>query len=106
MLVTVSDPWDLGEALKWQPLPGELVRIVRDGDGGRALIKFDRPIQYRGSICHYAVAAPRHEDGDIAMIEEGTKVDCALTCISDEQAQSSNPVDTSDWRGGSILNRV
>ncbi len=100
VLVRVSDPWDLGESLRWRPLEGELLQIASDERGGRALIKLDDRIEYRGSVCRYVVAAPRHEGATIAAIQKGEKVFCNFTGISDSQAASSDPLDTSTWRGG------
>lgn len=100
ILITVSDPWDVGEAIDWQPIRGRLLQTETTESGGRALVRFDQPIRYHGAAYSYAVASPRHEGRDIAEIRAGKSVDCALTAISDEQAQSSNPMDTSRWRGG------
>jgi len=98
--IAVSEPWELGEALKWQPLPGELLQVVNDEHGGRALIKLDSPINYRGSVWRFVVAAPRHQGNEIAALHSAKKVVGAFTGISDQQAESSSPLDTSNWRGG------
>jgi len=97
--VSISDPWELGEALKWQPLQGELLQMVNDEHGGRALIKLDNAINYRGSSWRYVVATSRHQGRPIAEIQNG-KVASAFTGISEQQAESSSPLDTSNWRGG------
>lgn len=98
--IAISDPWELGEALKWQPLPGELLRIVNDEHGGQALIRFDKPITYHGSVFQLAVASPRLEGHQITELTAGKMVCSALTGISDQQAESGNPLNTSHWRGG------
>jgi hypothetical protein len=98
--ITVSDPWDVGEAVNWKPIDGELLQLQEADHGGKALVRFDHEIVYRGAAYRYAVAAPRLEGGDVAEIEEGKTVGCALTGISQEQARSSDPMDTSKWRGG------
>ena len=100
ILITISDPWDFGEAVAWRPVLGELLQTQTGDHGGRALIKFDQQISYRGKVYRYAVASPRHVDRYITEIESGKSVDCALTGISDEQAESNNAMDTSRWRGG------
>jgi hypothetical protein len=100
VVVQISDPWDLGELLQWQPLQGELLRLQGDAVGGRGLIRFDKPISYKGLTCTYAVVSPRHVGVDLTAIERGGKVDSGFTCISDEQAGSAAALDTSNWRGG------
>lgn len=103
ILITVSDPWDVGEAINWQAIRGEVLRTQNAGHGGRALVKFDQSINYRGIAYRYAVASPRHEGRNVAEIEAGKTVDCALTAISNEQAESDDPMNTSKWRGGLAL---
>jgi hypothetical protein len=98
--ITVSDPWDFGEAVNWQAIPGQLLQTKNADHGGRALVKFDHPVSYRGAVYRYAVASPRHEGRFIHEIEAGKSLDCALTGISDQQAHSSSPMDMSKWRGG------
>lgn len=98
--IMLSDPWDLGEALKWQPLRGELLQITHDEHGGKALIELDERIIYRSFVCRYVVASPRHKGSEIGELQNGKKVFCAMTGISDEQAKSSAAIDLSNWRGG------
>lgn len=98
--ISISDPWELGEALKWQPLRGELLQTANDEHGGRALIKLDDGVNYHGSNWRYVVAAPRHQGNEIAALQTGKKLLGAFTGISDQQAESANPLDTSNWRGG------
>ena len=42
--ITVSDPWDFGEAVNWQAIPGQLLQTKNADHGGRALVKFDHPV--------------------------------------------------------------
>src|SRR4051794_17140622 len=99
ILISISDPWEPGEALKWQPLQGELLRVANDARGGRALIKLDNAINYRGSNWQYFVVSPRHQADEIADLQSGKKVLGAFTGLTDQQAVSSGALDTSDWRG-------
>jgi hypothetical protein len=92
--------WDLGESLSWKTLIGELVKANADMDGGRALIRFDDPINYRGTSYQFAVAAPRHEGDSLKTIDAGGKVYCSFTGVSHEHASSDNPLSTEHWRGG------
>jgi hypothetical protein len=97
--IMLSDPWDLGEALKWQPLRGELLQMTHDEHGGKALIELDESMTYRDSVCRYVVASPRHKGSKIEELQNGTKVSCAMAGIPDEQAKSSAAMDISNWRG-------
>jgi len=98
--ICISDPWEIGEAIRWQPLLGELLHTVNDEHGGRALIKLDNALNYRGLSWHFVIASPRHQGEEIAALQTGKKVPAGLTCISDDQAQSDTALDTSNWRGG------
>jgi hypothetical protein len=98
--IVVSDPWDVGEAVNWEAISGYLLETRTIDGGGRVLIKFDQCITYRDRSYCYAVASPRLEGRNISEIEAGKTVGCAITGISDEQAVSPNPMDTSKWRGG------
>ena len=98
--IMLSDPWDLGEALKWQPLRGELLEMTPDEHGGKVLIRLDEDVSYRDSVCRYLVASPRYKGSQIAELLTGKKVSCGITGISDDQAKSSAAMDISNWRGG------
>lgn len=98
--ISVSDPWDLGESLKWRPLLGELMQSSSDDRGGRALIRLGHAIDYRGTSYGFVVAVPRHEGATLAALAEGGRVFCSFTGVSDEHAQSENALSTDHWRGG------
>lgn len=98
--IMLSDPWDLGEALRWQPLRGDLLQIMHDEHGGKALIELNESVSYRGLVCRYVIAYTRHKGSKIEELQNGRKISCAMTGISDEQATSSAVMDSSNWRGG------
>lgn len=98
--IVLSDPWELGEALNWEPLKGELLRMETGEHGGRALIELERSITYQGPDCRFVVASPRHVGEEIASLQLRKSVACAFTGISDAQAESSGVPDTREWRGG------
>jgi hypothetical protein len=100
VVISVSDPWDLGEALEWRALEGELVRTVDDGHGGKALIRLDEAIAYRDSRWRYLVAAPRHQGSDIKSLQAGGKVFSAFTPVPDAEAESSELPATNKLRSG------
>lgn len=98
--ITVSEPWDVGEAVNWQPIRGRLLQVNTDDHGGNVLVEFEPPICYRNSIYRYAVASPRLAGHQMTEVTNGGMVCSTFTGISDEQAKSDNPFDISKWRGG------
>lgn len=96
VLIKISDPWDLGEALGWQPLTARIIK----SSGTAVLIKLEVPFAYKGLECEYFVASARHVGDDASKLFEGAAVFCAMTQISEESAQSQDPFDLSAWRGG------
>jgi hypothetical protein len=100
VILRISDPWDLGEAISWCPLEGELLKLEPDAHGGRALVRLGKPVQYKNSEWSYIVASPRHEGTAIDALQRGESAICAFTGITEAQAASSRPLDTSGWRGG------
>jgi hypothetical protein len=98
--IKLSDPWDLGEQLNWEPLEGEIIATSDLYTGGAALVKLNQPFNYRKMDCEYFVAIPRYQGSSIGDIAEGKPLLCGITRISKERAESSNPFDLSSWRGG------
>ena len=98
--ITLSEPWDLGEKLQWESLQGELLQLVDHDGEGRALVRLDRALDHSGGVCKHIVASPRHRGSSIAAIQTGAKVVCAFVCVSEDQAESGDPFNTSSWRGG------
>lgn len=95
--ITVSDPWELGEATKWQPLCGRLLQTKGEG---RVLIKLDSALSYGDSIWHFVIASPRHRGDEIDALQAGKKVMATFIGIPDQQAGSEAVFDTHGWRGG------
>ena len=96
VLVRISDPWELGEVLKWEAFSALVISVVGDD----VLIRLLKPFVYKQAMCEFFVAAPRHEGDRIEMLRNGKSLFCGMTHISTEQAYSKNPFDLSSWRGG------
>lgn len=96
LIMRISDPWELGEALKWEAVEAEIVSVV----GDNILIRFLKPFTYRETVCEFFVASPRYEGDHIETLCKDKKLFCGMTLITPEQANSSNPFDLSRWRGG------
>jgi hypothetical protein len=96
VIIKISDPWDLGVLLKWEPLPATII-----SSGNKAIVlRLIAPFQYKKTSCEYFVASARHEGTSIDELRNGKTIFCALTRITEEQANSENPTDLSKWRGG------
>lgn len=98
--VVLSDPWDLGESCGWKPLYGYLLRLALDAPGGRALLKFERPIGHRGATYEFAIAAPRHQGSSLESLKAGESVFCSFLGIAGDVALTDPSLFTKQWRGG------
>jgi hypothetical protein len=105
--IHISDPWDLGESLNWEPLEGSLIAISDFPLGGMALIKLNKSFNYKSTECEYFIATPRYTGANIkTLVKEGSMI-CGITRIPKELAESQNPFDLSLWRGGvAILGKL
>jgi len=106
VVIKLSDPWELGEALGWKELEGVIldvdVRIDKyyGNQEELALLKLDSPFEYNNTTCEYFIISPRMEGGSLNFLISGESVNFAMTRISQEQAHSKDPFDLSKWRGG------
>ena len=98
--LTISEPWEVGEAIHWHALPGELIKEETVNGRATVLLKLDEPINLGASRWLYVVVAPRHAGDFIAELRLGNKVSVSITGITAQQALSQNPCDLSGWRGG------
>jgi len=67
------------------------------------LVRLEAPIIVDGIMRQYFVANARYLGASMEDIDAGVVVDCGLTWISEERAQSERPLDVSWWRGGLAL---
>lgn len=98
--IVVSEPWELGVATNWVPIKGKVVSVQVCQHGGRALVQLEPPVEHRGATYAFAVASPRLQGHGAENVVAGTRMCASLVGISDEQAVSADPFDTSSWRGG------
>ena len=103
--VEVSDPWDFGTVHGTGPFRAKLIGIDSDPNAltsKAGLIVLEEPLSYKGEECKFFVAHPRLESDRMENILNNITVNCCLTRISEEQAESDTPFDLSWWRGGGI----
>lgn len=94
--IRISDPWELGEALKWEMLDAEIIAMGADN----ILIRLLKPFVYEATNCEFFVASPRHKGEHVEKLCNGQSLFCGMTRITSEQANSDNPFDLTSWRGG------
>lgn len=88
ILLHLSKPWELGEALGWPNLPASVGR--REGD--RWLVELDRPFRYQDAEYRYFVVSPRLEGWHLSDAD-ALEVPCQLTPLSSDVAASDHPCD-------------
>jgi hypothetical protein len=101
--IHISDPWDLGEALNWEPLEGKLIAMNDLPMGGKALIRLNQTFNYKNTKCEYLIATPRYTGINIGVLAKGSRIMCGITRIPKELAESQNPFDLSLWRSGMTI---
>lgn len=94
--VRISDPWELGEELKWEAFDAEIISVSADN----ILIQLLKPFVYKGTNCEFFISSPRHEGDHVEKLRDGKSLFCGMIHITAEQANSSNPFDLKGWRGG------
>jgi hypothetical protein len=101
----VSDPWEFETETGTGKMTAKVLQIGREilqpGNEGSIslLLHVVQPVKYKGVICEFFVASPRHSGKDFTLLDK-MAVPCAFTLIPPERAESNNPFDLSWWRGG------
>jgi hypothetical protein len=103
VLLKISDPWELGESLGWEPLSGKIIAVDHDKRPSAVLVKLDKPVRFRNENGEFFVGSPRHVGDQIVDLGKGIPLFCGFTRISPEQAQSDGAFDLSRWRGGLVI---
>lgn len=98
VVLQLSDPWDMGEALGWPRMPG---RVVLESDGSW-LVELDDPFRYAGAEYRFVVVSPRHVGVNLGEASRQS-VPCNMTRTTSERATSDDPCDVSWWRGGRAM---
>ena len=98
VVLKLSDPWEMGEALRWTAISGSVVHI----DHGCWLIEIDRPFVYDSAEYRFLVVSPRHEGKSLSMAVSDS-IPCNMIRTTPEHASSKSPCDVSWWRGGHAM---
>jgi len=99
VMLKISDPWELGEAVQWGAFPAVL--LTRQGE--RVLLGIKQPFEFKGMKREFFVASPRHRGDSVDQLYQGLSLFCGMSEIARDLAMSENPFDTSKWIGGIAL---
>lgn len=101
--LVVNEPWDLTSSdgsVRFAGIIAKAVTFASGADDERLLIRLLKEAEWRGNSYGSFVASHRHNHGFADDLLRGYPVECSLVAVSEEAVLSSDPVDTSDWRGG------
>lgn len=98
VVLQLSDPWEMGEALDWPHILGTVV----NNNGDSLLVEIDHPFEYDNMEYRFVVVSPRHE-GIPLKNAASEVVPCNMIRTTTERAHSNNPCDVSWWRGGHAM---
>ncbi|NQU40346.1 MAG: hypothetical protein HQ523_10375 [Lentisphaerae bacterium] len=107
--LVMSDPWELGESIGWEPLWGLVVKCGVRPSGGfgpkreALIIRLAEPLSFKGIRYEYLQGSPRHEVDALADLQKGEDLFCSFVCIPPEQVDSDKPFDLNWWRGGGTI---
>jgi hypothetical protein len=101
--LVVNEPWDLTAAdgsVRFQATVAKALTYGEGADEERLLVELIDPVNWHGRTFRFFVARHRHGHGLVDDVSRGRAVECSLIAVPDDQANSADPFDTSQWRGG------
>ena len=99
VMLKISDPWELGEAVQWEAFLAVL--LTRQGE--RVLLRIKQPFEFKGKKREFFVASPRHRGDSVNQLYQGRSLFRGMSEIAHDVAMSESPFDTSRWIGGIAL---
>ncbi|MDE0451538.1 MAG: hypothetical protein OXI90_07205 [Gammaproteobacteria bacterium] len=101
-MLRISDPWDLGESLSWQPYRASVLA----GDKRRVLIRLDEPFVYEGKQREYFLAASRHAGHPATDLAKGRSIFSNLDQIESDAIDFADLLNEERWRGGTGIGLI
>lgn len=98
VVLNLSDPWEMGEALGWPAILGTVVHT----DATSWLVEIDRPFVYANAEYRFLVVSVRHVGKSLANADS-EHASCNMIRTTPERASSASPCDVSWWRGGHAM---
>ncbi len=111
--ITVSEPWDLGEALNRKPFD---VTVMKQGihpsdafapESEAVICKLESLFEFKGMSYRYILLLPRREHdcfGDL--VNSNREITCSGVRITQEQVDSNAPFNLDWWRGGGVFEGI
>ena len=96
--LSLSDPWDLGEALGWPTLVATVVHRSTEA----WLVELAQPFTHSGVEYRFLVVSARHADNTLAD-SASRRVPCNIVRTTPDRASEADPCDLSWWRGGGSM---
>lgn len=105
--LTAIEPWDFVTENGSGPFTGTIVQAHTkevSSHGYDLLVRLDKPVRAQAAEWSYFVVTPTHRGARLSSIEKGLRAVCALTSLTDEQANSATPFAAIDYaRGVKVL---
>ena len=98
VVLRLSGPWELGEALGWPAIRG----TVTHREESAWLVEIDKPFTYATMEFRFLVVSPRLQGSPLASAASEAVL-CNMTLTTPERAFSDSPCDLSWWRGGHAM---
>jgi len=98
VVLHLSKPWDLGEALGWSSLPA----VVGYRDGDRWLVELERPFRFCESEYRFFVVSPRLEGWQLSDAAS-CEVPCSMTPTTRDRRSSTSPCDVPPPGAGTAI---
>ena len=77
IVVKLSDPWDLGEKMNWEPFTAIVLSVDNNDAPENIILRFTNPFEYDNLRCEYFIASTRHVNAqlkDLLMKREEDRV--------------------------------
>jgi len=100
----VSDPWEFQSIVKKARFSATIIRF-ESGVNNRPtlLVQLDDPPFFKKERYEFLIIESALIGWELNKLGQGEHIPCGMIRLTTEQAYSSNPMDTSWWRGGHTL---
>lgn len=100
ILISISDPWDVGEATGWQGIKGKLLRTDKSAQGEIGLVELSTAIRHEKNLFTHLAAMPRSPADELVDIGGGREIACNFIGLGAPLGQRELRDAVRAWRGG------
>jgi hypothetical protein len=98
-IFSLSDPWDMGEAIQWREMTGVIVGVEQRQ--GSIILELDRPFTYKSVLYEYLLVSTRHEGGTFTdCLSKGLEVPANSVQVLRERIWDKTPEIPDSFRQG------